>query len=126
MLILIFGESLGNRISSDTPLCLCHEAMDRQLADSFIRFDVSFQVDGAKPSQSHGLAPLLNVADLKKTAQQALGRRFLRLAASDRRLFDPHDSATFWAARWRQPYSCRPAAKSSCDMVCVCFVVCWS
>ena len=32
------------------------------------------------------------VADLKKTVQQALERRFLRLAASDGRLFDPQDS----------------------------------
>ena len=34
-------------------------------------------------------------------------------------------SCTFWASRWRQYFCYCTAAKVSCNISCVCFVVCW-
>ena len=82
----MFGQSLQ--------ICLCvyamkRKAMDGQVADNFIKFGVSFP---SGQCETVAVLQFGSVAELKKTAQQALGRRFLRLAAPDGRLFDPQDS----------------------------------
>ena len=114
-----------NNISSITSFC--SRAMESssesgQVADDSIEVVVSLPSGRceAVAAQQSG-----TIADLKVAAQQSLGQGFLRLATPDGRSFRSNRiSSAFRASEWRQPYCCCTAAKDSCNLVCVCFVVC--
>eukprot|EP00435_Cladocopium_sp_Y103_P039787 s2235_g10.t1 len=61
----------------------------KEVSDSFMKFEVSLP-SGRR--ETVAVSEIGTVADLKTAAQESLGRRFLRLAAPDGRLFDPTES----------------------------------
>ena len=65
------------------------KAVDGQVSDSFIKFDVSLP---SGRCETVAVSQIGTVTDLKIAAQESLGRRFLRLAAPDGRIFDPAES----------------------------------
>eukprot|EP00435_Cladocopium_sp_Y103_P063391 s3_g25.t1 len=65
------------------------KAVDGQVSDSFIKFDVTLP---SGQRETVAVSQFGTVADLKIAAQESLGRGFLRLAAPDGRLFDPAES----------------------------------